>query len=68
MVLIFSHVNEQVQREALKKHYEELKRNSSGTKIASCQRFARVYYPGFCIVFIIAFWVLGLRNASEEQF
>ena len=62
----FRHINEQIQREALKQHYKELeKMTKNKNHIKRCQKFARVYYPSFCILFVVCFWVLGINHASQ---
>ena len=59
-----------VQRDALRLHYKELQKEAKNeTHIKNCKKLARVYYPSICVVFVISFWVLGLKTPQmDDQF
>ena len=66
-IFFFSSVDERVQRKALDEYYREIGEQAKNKKrIDRCKKFARVYYPGFCVAFVIIFWFLGIKKYSEE--
>ena len=40
-------------------------KNQNEKKIQSCKRFTRVYYPIFCLVFVVVFWAWGIKVYGE---
>ena len=62
-ILFFSSKDEKVQNEALAKFYKESINNEQ--RIKKFKRFARIYYPVFCVAFILGFWILGFNNISS---
>ena len=60
--------SEIIQQEALRDYYREVnKRQHNKTKIKRCKRFTQVYYPIFCIVFVIMFWAFGMKEYRETK-
>ncbi len=56
------HVNEKIQRDALKEYYSRLKQDARTKKIEKLQRFGRVTYPVLCVFFVCGFWILGMAH------
>ena len=58
--------DEKTQKEALVAYYKEIDRIARNQmKIVQCKRFTQVYYPTFCVAFIIIFWVVGMAKYYE---
>ena len=64
---IFRSKSEIVQQEALREYYKDMsERNRNEKKILACKRFTQVHYPAFCLVFVVIFWVWGIKVYREE--
>ena len=60
--------NEKTQVRALKRLYSQLevdiRRTKNETKLKRCMRFAIVYNPIACLIFVSVYWILGLKHAE----
>ena len=58
--------NEAIQTEALKEYYKKIDAtNKNKKRIIFFKKFSKVYYPFFCVVFVVTFWTFGLKNYYE---
>ena len=55
-----THVDEQVQKEALKEYYKMDIAADRAATLKKLQRFTRVTYPALCVGFIVVFWASGM--------
>ena len=59
-------INERKQQKAMATFFSEAqKQKRNKRKIALCQKFLRLIYPGICVFFIIIFWSVGLMHRMK---
>ena len=64
--IFFRSKNEAIQKEALREYYKEMSaKHQNEKKIIACKKFTQVYYPTFCLVFVVIFWAWGMKIYGE---